>query len=181
MENVLIRNSLPVEVLQGMVLTDCVLVSFLQAEDGIRDLTVTGVQTCALPIYFGIPTKRGPFLCSGKRPMEKVWITGSEFLNILDEILQAPIDNVQSAAGYLAGMYDAEGTRYVSRRTAITRFCQRPGPVLDRTLEAIAMLKLPFVRENPRRSDGLVSVRLASNPAPHDTIRSFLHTRPATL
>src|SRR5256886_11359267 len=25
---------------------------FFQAEDGIRDLTVTGVQTCALPIYF---------------------------------------------------------------------------------------------------------------------------------
>src|SRR2546430_9425747 len=24
---------------------------FVQAEDGIRDLTVTGVQTCALPIY----------------------------------------------------------------------------------------------------------------------------------
>src|SRR5256886_6672651 len=26
---------------------------FFQAEDGIRDLTVTGVQTCALPIYMG--------------------------------------------------------------------------------------------------------------------------------
>src|SRR2546430_12613309 len=26
---------------------------FFQAEDGIRDLTVTGVQTCALPIYPG--------------------------------------------------------------------------------------------------------------------------------
>src|SRR5690349_23025361 len=25
---------------------------FFQAEDGIRDLYVTGVQTCALPIYF---------------------------------------------------------------------------------------------------------------------------------
>src|SRR2546430_10090616 len=25
---------------------------FFQAEDGIRDLTVTGVQTCALPIYW---------------------------------------------------------------------------------------------------------------------------------
>src|SRR5205085_8813893 len=25
---------------------------FFQAEDGIRDLTVTGVQTCALPILF---------------------------------------------------------------------------------------------------------------------------------
>src|SRR6266542_6377272 len=30
---------------------------FLQAEDGIRDATVTGVQTCALPI-------------SGKRPID---------------------------------------------------------------------------------------------------------------
>src|SRR5256886_10850786 len=27
---------------------------FFQAEDGIRDLTVTGVQTCALPIYAAI-------------------------------------------------------------------------------------------------------------------------------
>src|SRR5256886_9898341 len=28
----------------------CVVVFFFQAEDGIRDLTVTGVQTCALPV-----------------------------------------------------------------------------------------------------------------------------------
>src|SRR2546430_4547964 len=28
----------------------CAIVFFFQAEDGIRDLTVTGVQTCALPI-----------------------------------------------------------------------------------------------------------------------------------
>src|SRR2546430_7463486 len=27
---------------------------FFQAEDGIRDLTVTGVQTCALPIFWGV-------------------------------------------------------------------------------------------------------------------------------
>src|SRR5256884_4139495 len=27
------------------------LVFFFQAEDGIRDVAVTGVQTCALPIY----------------------------------------------------------------------------------------------------------------------------------
>src|SRR2546427_6506406 len=32
---------------------------FFQAEDGIRDLTVTGVQTCALPISFAhIQSKR---------------------------------------------------------------------------------------------------------------------------
>src|SRR5256886_9233024 len=28
----------------------CLFFFFFQAEDGIRDLTVTGVQTCALPI-----------------------------------------------------------------------------------------------------------------------------------
>src|SRR5256886_10947829 len=33
-------------------------VFFFQAEDGIRDLTVTGVQTCALPIYSGPPRPR---------------------------------------------------------------------------------------------------------------------------
>src|SRR5688572_32485098 len=30
---------------------------FFQAEDGIRDLTVTGVQTCALPISIGQPSR----------------------------------------------------------------------------------------------------------------------------
>src|SRR2546430_10233246 len=30
---------------------------FFQAEDGIRDLTVTGVQTCALPILAGPGTR----------------------------------------------------------------------------------------------------------------------------
>src|SRR2546427_8469583 len=32
---------------------------FFQAEDGIRDLTVTGVQTCALPISIGADGKPG--------------------------------------------------------------------------------------------------------------------------
>src|SRR3982750_5024712 len=31
----------------------CVFFFFFQAEDGIRDLIVTGVQTCALPISSG--------------------------------------------------------------------------------------------------------------------------------
>src|SRR2546430_6882776 len=37
---------------------------FFQAEDGIRDLTVTGVQTCALPIS---PVRRGPQSAGGER------------------------------------------------------------------------------------------------------------------
>src|SRR5256886_13085683 len=33
------------------ILISLLQVFFFQAEDGIRDLTVTGVQTCALPIF----------------------------------------------------------------------------------------------------------------------------------
>src|SRR5205085_5885524 len=35
----------------NIVCSLCFFFFFFQAEDGIRDLTVTGVQTCALPIY----------------------------------------------------------------------------------------------------------------------------------
>src|SRR2546430_7653931 len=34
----------------GRRIRGCAVCFFFQAEDGIRDLTVTGVQTCALPI-----------------------------------------------------------------------------------------------------------------------------------
>ena len=38
---------------------------FFQAEDGIRDYDVTGVQTCALPIYPVIAgSLRNAFRCS---------------------------------------------------------------------------------------------------------------------
>src|SRR5437763_15291087 len=33
---------------------------FFQAEDGIRDTSVTGVQTCALPIFHDIKRHRNP-------------------------------------------------------------------------------------------------------------------------
>src|SRR2546430_5446244 len=48
-----------------------VCVFFFQAEDGIRDLTVTGVQTCALPIC-GLPDQRRARIAAvvllGRRP-----------------------------------------------------------------------------------------------------------------
>src|SRR2546427_6157017 len=39
---------------------------FFQAEDGIRDLTVTGVQTCALPILTPRPLDAGLSSPSGR-------------------------------------------------------------------------------------------------------------------
>ena len=35
-------------------LSDICIFFFFQAEDGIRDYKVTGVQTCALPIWFSL-------------------------------------------------------------------------------------------------------------------------------
>src|SRR5471032_2835631 len=45
------------------VLIQFVLVFFFQAEDGIRDRDVTGVQTCALPIWS--PGSRSSVPCAG--------------------------------------------------------------------------------------------------------------------
>src|SRR5579885_2233519 len=41
---------------------------FFQAEDGIRDRNVTGVQTCALPIYPLVDALLGPMMAFGKNP-----------------------------------------------------------------------------------------------------------------
>src|SRR6266496_4606938 len=49
---IFMRCTLCVHFLQ-VALTLILVVFFFQAEDGIRDLYVTGVQTCALPISCG--------------------------------------------------------------------------------------------------------------------------------
>src|SRR3989475_11512836 len=54
---------------------------FFQAEDGIRDLTVTGVQTCALPIY-----PESPYT-PGRRG--KSWLKLKRELATLDVVVTA--------------------------------------------------------------------------------------------
>src|SRR5947209_17878965 len=49
---------------------DGLLFFFFQAEDGIRDIGVTGVQTCALPIYEGFAFRR--FICCRRRPRRRI-------------------------------------------------------------------------------------------------------------
>src|SRR2546429_5796974 len=43
------------------------LIFFFQAEDGIRDVAVTGVQTCALPILFQTPALENLLLASSSQ------------------------------------------------------------------------------------------------------------------
>src|SRR2546429_6697529 len=53
-----------------------VICFFFQAEDGIRDVAVTGVQTCALPIFTVERRVRRKAVCrSGSRTL---WMKGIE-------------------------------------------------------------------------------------------------------
>src|SRR2546421_2537396 len=53
---------------------------FFQAEDGIRDLIVTGVQTCALPICFVAVTFRHPSPpAGGPAPSGGTFMRGGRF------------------------------------------------------------------------------------------------------
>src|SRR5205085_8902495 len=63
---------------------------FFQAEDGIRDLTVTGVQTCALPIYFMNSSRINfdPNTDQGNKPSVEIFNMG--FLGITETKLVYP-------------------------------------------------------------------------------------------
>src|SRR5256885_5632382 len=77
-------------------------VFFFQAEDGIRDYKVTGVQTCALPIYstglrvseltslrvMDLDTKVGCVRCIGKGDKERIVPVGRKALSIVDRYLK---------------------------------------------------------------------------------------------
>src|SRR5699024_11376976 len=49
-------------------------VFFFQAEDGIRDRNVTGVQTCALPIFFQSPFLYNIIQIHKRTHCSKLWI-----------------------------------------------------------------------------------------------------------
>src|SRR2546430_6877646 len=51
----------------------CALLLFFHAEDGIRDLTVTGVQTCALPICYRIAMQACEIKVHRDLPATPMW------------------------------------------------------------------------------------------------------------
>src|SRR5256886_11453131 len=77
---------------------------FFQAEDGIRDLTVTGVQTCALPIWrwmFGVGCSSGFMGRQGEGCRSGSWSRfASKFWRFLLSMNRTPVAaSRQSAAG----------------------------------------------------------------------------------
>src|SRR3712207_7534213 len=66
----------------------CMFYFFFQAEDGIRDIGVTGVQTCALPIY-----EAGPLL---RRDLD---VARGEHEHLVGDALHAAVEGVGEAGG----------------------------------------------------------------------------------
>src|SRR3989454_3538030 len=73
----------------------CLYFFFFQAEDGIRDYKVTGVQTCALPIFNGIVafslTSRGlsPAGAMGVILLEGIAVTVLVLLGFREAVMNA--------------------------------------------------------------------------------------------
>src|SRR3712207_8824486 len=59
---------------------------FFQAEDGIRDIGVTGVQTCALPIWYEIAGGLGVKMAAPEREVY-VMIGDGSYLMMSSEII----------------------------------------------------------------------------------------------
>src|SRR2546429_3596333 len=90
------------QVLEGIAIADVTfaVVFFFQAEDGIRDVAVTGVQTCALPISLGdslFALRFFPALAAAAKVYLSGWmareLSGGRFAQLLAALttLVAPI------------------------------------------------------------------------------------------
>src|SRR6478752_424124 len=75
---------------------------FFQAEDGIRDVAVTGVQTCALPILHSKPA-RSPLALNAVVPCEcavaSAERTGARSAAVISLSQPQPIEKLHTAPG----------------------------------------------------------------------------------
>src|SRR5688572_31254302 len=88
---------------------------FFQAEDGIRDLTVTGVQTCALPILVMGIEVRGRDV----HAVEQAGETGRRQLRLLTQQDSGGSD-AEPSYGYVLHEGDRKSTRLNSSHSQIS-------------------------------------------------------------
>src|SRR2546427_10984021 len=113
---------------------------FFQAEDGIRDLTVTGVQTCALPIlehlrFFEVNVLSGARLSRFYLPqmLQKNWgrivfISSESGVNI-------PVEMVHYGVTKTAQIALARGVAEATAGTGVTVNSVLPGPTRSEGVE----------------------------------------------
>src|SRR2546423_9625842 len=117
----------------------CVFFFFFQAEDGIRDKLVTGVQTCALPISAA-----------------RQWARHRDLLDITRE-LQHRGDTVAMQVGERSfrGVIDAVGADYVQVRTPGGRVDIALVVSHERTPVPLVIRVVERAREGGRRAEPL--------------------------
>src|SRR5699024_11926773 len=89
----------------------CLIFFFFQAEDGIRDRNVTGVQTCALPIYI----KKD--IDNGEQPGEAV---NAAMFQAMRDALAEQKQNPLSIDDVTAMIADRKSTRLNSSHVSIS-------------------------------------------------------------
>src|SRR5256885_10851628 len=72
---------------------------FFQAEDGIRDYKVTGVQTCALPIYQAGCARMLEQVCPGQ-------LADCDVLEAVDYAFLLKKDAIKGASRHILALYD---------------------------------------------------------------------------
>src|SRR2546430_9534126 len=88
-----IQTLLSLQYVSAFVVHHTYVFFFFQAEDGIRDLTVTGVQTCALPISSGLPRPKYREADRTEHP-EKYEKLHQEYLNALMKFIRTHPETV---------------------------------------------------------------------------------------
>jgi len=133
---------------------------------------------------FGVPWRRSAFNPGsagfpGRLPIERVSFGDASGAPMTARLLAWPIESEEAAAGYLAGVFDAEGS---CDRWGSPRVSQRlDSPLLGRFVDAGHRLGFEFKTETWRRGrDGTMgSVRLYADPLTPALLRFFAVVQPA--
>src|SRR3989454_10505608 len=116
---------------------------FFQAEDGIRDYKVTGVQTCALPIYAAIIfAPAGPLVPAALRAVEKGGTVVCAGIHMSD-IPAFPYDILwgERVVRSVANLTRRDGEKFLRLAPAVpVRTTAEPFP-LDRANDALERLR----------------------------------------
>lgn len=136
-------------------------------------LTHLGIQSTRKPWGKWAP---GPTSFVSRKPIEAVWFGGRSGAPATSRLLSWPLDTRDAAAGYLGGLYDAEGSL---TEWSLRIFQRDDSPVIPRALASASLLRFDLRLEPWRKGDHGAALRLYTQSLLSDLVRFFTITRPA--
>src|SRR3712207_838017 len=133
-------------------------VFFFQAEDGIRDIGVTGVQTCALPIYG-----------------QKAWATNGGIANV--HVVVASVDPELKARGQ-AGFVIPPGTKGLEMGTKVKKHGLRASHTADVFLDEVRVPGSCLLGGKEKLDERLARAREGQSGRSQAAMRTFEMSRP---